>query len=69
MLKGVNIFDELIDRVSVRMGYQLLEIEVDDFEKESLLCHFVIIFREIYISAVVFPNALEYIKNGHIVIH
>lgn len=100
VLKNIAVFDDYIDKVSIRMGYQLLQMEADDriqkikdslsikegdivvceypneklavildkakgfiFERGSLLCHFSIILRERHIPAVVYPNALEKIKD------
>ncbi|MCI8669046.1 MAG: hypothetical protein HFI34_05940 [Lachnospiraceae bacterium] len=104
VLKEITVFDDYINKVSIRMGYQLLQIEADDrikkikdslsieegdivvceypneklavildkakgfiFERGSLLCHFAIILRERHIPAVVYPKALERIKDGQMV--
>ena len=37
------------------------------FERGSLLCHFAIILRERHIPAVVYPNALDRIKDSQMV--
>lgn len=104
VLKDITVFNDYIDNVSIRMGYELLQIEADDsikkikdslliekgdivvceypneklavildkvkgfiFERGSLLCHFAIILRERHIPAVVYPNALERIKDGQMI--
>lgn len=104
ILNDITVFDDYIDKVSIRMGYQLLQIEADDriqkikdslyinegdivvceypneklavildkakgfiFERGSLLCHFSIILRERHIPAVVYPKALERIKDSQMV--
>lgn len=100
ILKDITVFDDYIDKVSIRMGYELLQMEADDrikkikdslyiddgdivvceypneklavildkakgfiFERGSLLCHFAIILRERHIPAVVYPNAMDRIKD------